>query len=159
MNKFYCCKGSAIRNNYWPRNLIGHYPIWVLSPRNSTLYTRLFLSNGYGVSGAPKASQARWLEILAEYHQIHCRAPSWQQACQCWCSFHIPWKQCGLQEKLEEPPVEAIIMATEILPKTIALKSGAGHLHVLQPWLTLTVRLLSLCRDLELCYCQTNESN
>ena len=33
-----------IRNNYWPRNLIGPYRFWVISPRNSTSFTGLFLA-------------------------------------------------------------------------------------------------------------------
>ena len=32
------------RNNYRSCNLIGHYLFWVISPRNSTLFTRLFLA-------------------------------------------------------------------------------------------------------------------
>ena len=33
-----------LHNNYRPRNLIGHYHVWVKSPRNSTSFTRLFLT-------------------------------------------------------------------------------------------------------------------
>ena len=33
-----------VRNNYQSRNLIGHYPFWVISPRNSTSFTRPFLA-------------------------------------------------------------------------------------------------------------------
>ena len=33
-----------LRNNYQSRNLIGHYPLWVISPRNSTSFTRPFLA-------------------------------------------------------------------------------------------------------------------
>ena len=33
-----------LRNNYRSRNLIGHYPFWVISPRNSTSFTRPFLA-------------------------------------------------------------------------------------------------------------------
>ena len=43
MSKFYCCK-ECVRNNYQSRNLIGHYPFWVISPRNSTSFTRPFLA-------------------------------------------------------------------------------------------------------------------
>ena len=32
--------GEAVRNNYWSHNLIGLYCFWVISPRNSTLFTR-----------------------------------------------------------------------------------------------------------------------
>ena len=35
---------KVLRNNYRSRNLIGHYPFWVISPRNSTLFTRPFLT-------------------------------------------------------------------------------------------------------------------
>ena len=31
-------------NNYRTRNLIGHYHVWVISPRNSTSFTRPFLA-------------------------------------------------------------------------------------------------------------------
>ena len=31
-------------NNYRSSNLIGHYPFWVISPRNSTSFTRPFLA-------------------------------------------------------------------------------------------------------------------
>ena len=43
MSKFYCCKEN-VRNNYRSRNLIDHYPFWVISPRNSTSFTRPFLA-------------------------------------------------------------------------------------------------------------------
>ena len=33
-----------LHNNYQSRNLIGHYPFWVISPRNSTSFTRPFLA-------------------------------------------------------------------------------------------------------------------
>ena len=33
-----------LRNNYRSRNLIGHYPFWVISPRNLTSFTRPFLA-------------------------------------------------------------------------------------------------------------------
>ena len=33
-----------VRNNYRSCNLIGHYPFWVISPRNSTSFTRPFLT-------------------------------------------------------------------------------------------------------------------
>ena len=35
---------NVLRNNYQSRNLIGHYPFWVISPRNSTSFTRPFLA-------------------------------------------------------------------------------------------------------------------
>ena len=43
MNKFYRCK-ERLRNNYQSHNLIGHYPFWVTSSRNSTSFTRPFLT-------------------------------------------------------------------------------------------------------------------
>ena len=65
INKFYRCKESS-RNNYRSRNLIGHYPFWVISPGNSTSFTRPFLAGrraraGHetrGVCGASGASGA-----------------------------------------------------------------------------------------------------
>ena len=65
MNKFYCCKGS-VRNNYHSRNLIGHYHFWVISPRNLTLFNRLFLA-GRRVWAGHETSQDR--------SQVVC--PSW----------------------------------------------------------------------------------
>ena len=35
---------EVLRNNYRSRNLIGLPPFWGISPRNSTLFTRLFLA-------------------------------------------------------------------------------------------------------------------
>ena len=43
INKFYCWR-EVLCNNYRSCNLIGHYPVWVISPRNSTLFTTLFLA-------------------------------------------------------------------------------------------------------------------
>jgi len=34
----------VVSNNYWSRNLIGLYRFWVISPRNSTSFTRPFLA-------------------------------------------------------------------------------------------------------------------
>ena len=42
-DKFYCCKGSLL-NNHQSCNLIGLYRFWVISPRNSTSFTRSFLT-------------------------------------------------------------------------------------------------------------------
>ena len=50
INKFYCCKG-VLRNNYQSYNLIGHYPFWVISPRNSTSFTRPFLAGRHAWAG------------------------------------------------------------------------------------------------------------
>ena len=38
-------------NNYRSRNLIGHYPFWVISPRNLTLFTRPFLARRHVRAG------------------------------------------------------------------------------------------------------------
>ena len=42
-----------LRNNYWSRNLIGHYFIWVIiiSPRNLTSFTRPFLTGRHARAG------------------------------------------------------------------------------------------------------------
>ena len=47
--RYRCSNGDEqilrkVRNNYRSRNLIGHYPFWVISPRNSTSFTRPFLA-------------------------------------------------------------------------------------------------------------------
>ena len=47
--RYGCSNGNEqilrkVRNNYRSRNLIGHYPFWVISPRNSTSFTRPFLA-------------------------------------------------------------------------------------------------------------------
>ena len=35
---------AVLRNDYWSRNLIGPYRFCVISPRNSSSFTRLFLA-------------------------------------------------------------------------------------------------------------------
>ena len=40
-----------LRNNYQSRNLIGHYPFWVISPRNLTSFTRPFLAGRHAWAG------------------------------------------------------------------------------------------------------------
>ena len=42
---------NVLRNNYQSRNLIGHYPFWVISPRNSTSFTRPFLAGRRAQAG------------------------------------------------------------------------------------------------------------
>ena len=37
---------NVLRNNYQSRNLIGHYPFWVISPRNLTSFTDRFSPGG-----------------------------------------------------------------------------------------------------------------
>ena len=44
MNKIFAVVREVVGNNYWSRNLIGLYYFWVISPRNSTLFTRPFLT-------------------------------------------------------------------------------------------------------------------
>ena len=65
----------------------------------------------------PEGLLARWLKILAEYQFTVEHRPGSKHV-NADALSRIPCKQCGLQEKLEETPVEAVIMATEILPKT-----------------------------------------
>ena len=43
MNKFIVVR-EVLRNNYQSHNLIGHYHVWIISLRNSTSFTRLFLA-------------------------------------------------------------------------------------------------------------------
>ena len=62
INKFYRCKESS-RNNYRSRNLIGHYPFWVISPGNSTSFTRPFLTGRHtrvGHKTKPHEASLRW---------------------------------------------------------------------------------------------------
>ena len=42
---------KVLRNNYQSHNLIGHYSFWVISPRNSTLFTRPFLTERCAQAG------------------------------------------------------------------------------------------------------------
>ena len=50
---------AVLRNNYWSRNLIGPYRFWVISPRNSTSFTRPFLS-GRRVRAGHKPIKPYW---------------------------------------------------------------------------------------------------
>ena len=40
-----------LHNHYRSHNLIGHYHTWVVSPRNSTLFTRLFFAGRHTWAG------------------------------------------------------------------------------------------------------------
>ena len=55
---------NVLHNNYQSRNLIGHYPFWVISPRNSTLFTRPFLAGRHARAGHVTSNsvykQYRW---------------------------------------------------------------------------------------------------
>ena len=42
---------NVLRNNYQSHNFIGHYPFWVISPRNSTSFTRPFLARRHVWAG------------------------------------------------------------------------------------------------------------
>ena len=58
-----------LRDNYRSRNLIGHYPMWVISPRNSTSSTGLFLAGrraraGHETSTASRARHAVAVAVL-----------------------------------------------------------------------------------------------
>ena len=72
----------------------------------------------------PEGQLARWLEILAEYQFTVEHLPGSKHVNADVLS-RIPCTQCGLQEKLEETPVEAVTMATEILPKNNSPESGS----------------------------------
>ena len=50
IKKVYCRKGM-LHNNHWSHNLIGPYHFWVISPRNSTLFTRLFRPRRHAWAG------------------------------------------------------------------------------------------------------------
>jgi len=64
----------------------------------------------------PEGQLARWLEILGEY-QFTVEYRSGNKPSNADALSRIPCKQCGWQEELEEPPVQAVVMATEILPQ------------------------------------------
>ena len=63
----------------------------------------------------PEGQLARWLEILGEYQFTVEHRPGNKHS-NADALSRIPCKQCGWQE-LEEPPVQAVVMATEILPQ------------------------------------------
>ena len=50
---------AVLRNSYWSRKLIGPYRFWVISPRNSALFTRLFLA-GRRVQAGHKTNTIVW---------------------------------------------------------------------------------------------------
>ena len=64
-----------LRNNYRSRNLIGHYPFWVISPRNSTLFTKPFLTGRRARAGhKTRPSLALFpghSQILSHSHFLH----------------------------------------------------------------------------------------
>ena len=62
------------RNNYQSRNLIGHYPFWVISPRNSTSFTRPFLAGrrawaGHETTTAYAEVMIQWVCIITGFAQ------------------------------------------------------------------------------------------
>ena len=63
----------------------------------------------------PEGQLARWLEILREYQFTVEHRPGNKHSSNAHALSRIPCKQCGWQEELEEPPVQAVVMATEIL--------------------------------------------
>ena len=71
----------------------------------------------------PEGQLARWLEVLAEYQFTVEHRPGSKHV-NADALSRIPCKQCGLQEKLEETPVEAV-MVTEILPKNNSTENGS----------------------------------
>ena len=58
-----------IRNNYRSRNLIGHYPFWVISPRNSTSFTRPFLAGRRARAG--HATTRPLQQYRSSYQKVH----------------------------------------------------------------------------------------
>ena len=49
---------KVLRDNYRSRNLIGHYQMWVINPRNSTSSTGLFLAGRRARAGHETSSTA-----------------------------------------------------------------------------------------------------
>ena len=62
----------------------------------------------------PEGQLAQWLEILGEYQFTVEHRPGNKHS-NADALSRIPCKQCGWQEELEEPPVQAVVMATGIL--------------------------------------------
>ena len=63
---------EVLRNNYRAHNLIGHYHIWVISQRNSTLFTRPVLTRRCARAGHETRNEATcvyYLELRLP-HQI-----------------------------------------------------------------------------------------
>ena len=50
---------EVLHNNYRRRNLIGHYHFWVISPRNSTSFTRPFLAGRHTRAGHETKSDSQ----------------------------------------------------------------------------------------------------
>ena len=55
-------------NNYRSHNLIGHYHFWVISPRNTTLFTRQFLAGRRARVGHETRPSCWWKTCI----KIHC---------------------------------------------------------------------------------------
>ena len=60
-----------LRNNYRSGNLIGHYPFWIISPRNSTLFTRPFLAGRRARTGHETNPPPKRKEGSGEYIASH----------------------------------------------------------------------------------------
>ena len=56
-----------LRNNYRSRDLIGHYPFWVISPRNSTSFTRPFLAGRRARAGHETREKADIVDYTNDY--------------------------------------------------------------------------------------------
>ena len=74
MNKFTVVR-KVLRNTYRSHNLIGHYPFWEISPRNSTSFTRTFLTWRQCWRGTRLASTWEHLIIIEQFNcsRIKCR--------------------------------------------------------------------------------------
>ena len=57
----------VLRNNYWSRNLIGPYRFRVISPRNSTSFTRPFLTGRRARAGHETNPRARLLKHAIDH--------------------------------------------------------------------------------------------
>ena len=106
--------------------------VWAIRYLRSHLYGRMFtvrtdhnslkwLQNFRDLEG----QLAQWLEVLAECQFTVEHRPGSKHV-NADALSRIPCKQCGLQEKLEETPVEAV-MATEILPKNNSPRRSCTH--------------------------------
>ena len=60
-----------LRNNYRSCNLIGHYHFWGISPRNSTLFTRPFLTGRHARAGhETKCPFTQHLMVWLPHHDV-----------------------------------------------------------------------------------------
>ena len=58
-------------NNYQSRNLIGHYLFWVISPRNSTSFTRPFLARRHARAEYETKGRSAYAQLSPLYPSLY----------------------------------------------------------------------------------------